>query len=243
MRPSIRHDWSIDEIRAIYERPLLELVFEAGRIHRQYHDPAEVQVCKLVSIKTGGCAEDCGYCSQSSWYETGIIPQPLMDKETVVTMAKKAKQNGVSRVCLGAAWREVRDNSQFDRVLEMVKEINAIGVEVCCTLGMLTKTQARRLEEAGLYAYNHNLDTSEAHYKSIITTRTYQDRLNTIQTVRQTRVTVCAGGILGLGESIADRISLLRTLAELQKALALRGSHALLLLQRGTASIYVELER
>ena len=216
MRAAIRHDWSVDEIRAIYEGPLLELVFEAARVHRQYHDSAEVQVCKLVSIKTGGCAEDCGYCSQSSWYETGITPQPLMDKETVVTMAKKAKENGVSRVCLGAAWREVRDNSQFDRVLEMVKEINAIGVEVCCTLGMLTESQARRLEEAGLYAYNHNLDTSEAYYKSIITTRTYQDRLNTIQTVRQTGVTVCAGGILGLGESIADRISLLQTLATLQ---------------------------
>ena len=216
MRAAIRHDWTVDEIRAIYEGPLLELVFEAARVHRQYHDPAEVQVCKLVSIKTGGCAEDCGYCSQSSWYETGITSQPLMDKETVLTMAKKAKENGVSRVCLGAAWREVRDNSQFDRVLEMVKEINAMGIEVCCTLGMLTESQARRLEEAGLYAYNHNLDTSEAYYKSIITTRTYQDRLNTIQTVRQTGVTVCAGGILGLGESIADRISLLQTLATLQ---------------------------
>ena len=216
MRATIRHDWSVDEIRAIFQRPLLDLVFEAARIHRQHHDPAEVQVCKLVSIKTGGCAEDCGYCSQSASYETGIAPQPLMEQAAVVAAAKKAKENGASRVCLGAAWREVRDNSQFERVLEMVKAVNAMGVEVCCTLGMLTESQATRLEEAGLYAYNHNLDTSEAHYKSIVTTRTYQDRLTTIQTVRRTGVTVCAGGILGLGESVADRISLLQTLSTLR---------------------------
>lgn len=213
MPDDIRYDWRPEEIRALHDMPLLDLVFRAASLHRRYHDSAEVQVCKLISIKTGACPEDCAYCSQSSRYDTGIEPQSLMDKEAVVDIARRAKENGVSRVCLGAAWREARDNAHFDRVLEMVKEVTAMDVEVCCTLGMLTEGQAKRLEEAGLFAYNHNLDTSEEHYKTIITTRTYQDRLNTLQNVRKTSVTVCCGGILGLGETVDDRISLLHTLA------------------------------
>ncbi|HKS38291.1 MAG TPA: biotin synthase BioB [Verrucomicrobiae bacterium] len=216
MHDDIRYDWQPPEIRALHDLPLLDLVFRAASLHRRYHDGAEVQVCKLVSIKTGACPEDCAYCSQSSRYDTGIEPEALMDKETVVDIARRAKENGVSRVCLGAAWREARDNAQFERVLEMVREVTAMDVEVCCTLGMLTEGQARRLEEAGLFAYNHNLDTSAEHYKTIITTRTYQDRLNTLQNVRKTGITVCCGGIVGLGETVDDRISLLHTLATMR---------------------------
>lgn len=213
MKPEPRHDWNLDEIRALFETPLLDLVFRAATVHRAYHDPREVQVCKLISIKTGGCPEDCAYCSQSSRYETEVKASPLMEKSQVIEIARRAKEAGVSRVCMGAAWREVRDNPQFDRVLEMVREVNALGVEVCCTLGMLTEDQARRLEEAGLYAYNHNLDTSERHYPTIITTRKYADRLNTIANIRKTGVTVCSGGILGLGETQEDRVAMLHTLA------------------------------
>jgi biotin synthase len=214
-RCEIRHDWTLSEIGAFFQMPLMELVFQAQSIHRRHHDPAEIQVCKLISIKTGGCPEDCSYCSQSSRYQTEVKASPLMEKEEVLSIARRAKEAGVSRVCMGAAWREVRDNKQFDRVLEMVSDVTAIGVEVCCTLGMLTEDQARRLEEAGLYAYNHNLDTSREHYGKIITTRTYDDRLDTIAAVRKTSVTVCSGGIMGLGETQADRISMLHTLATL----------------------------
>ena len=208
-----RHDWTLDEVREVYSYPLLELVYRAATVHRQFHDPGEVQVCRLISIKTGGCPEDCSYCSQSSRYQTDIKASALMEKDEVLGIARRAKDAGVSRVCMGAAWREVRDGKQFDRVLEMVKEVNDLGVEVCCTLGMLTEDQARRLDEAGLYAYNHNLDTSAEFYSTIITTRTYEDRLRTLENVRKTGVTVCCGGIIGLGESENDRISLLRTLA------------------------------
>ncbi len=211
----IRYDWQKSEIREIYDTPFLELVYQAASVHRQFHDSKKIQVCKLISIKTGGCPEDCSYCAQSSRYKTEVKAQALLEKETVVSIAQQAKENGVSRVCMGAAWREVRDNSQFEQVLEMVKEVTALGLEVCCTLGMLTQTQARRLEEAGLYAYNHNLDTSQDYYTTIITTRTYGDRLNTINNVRQTNVTVCSGGILGLGETVDDRVSMLQTLATL----------------------------
>lgn len=209
----VRHDWTRDDVRALFETPLMELIFRAASVHRRFHDPAEVQVCKLISIKTGGCPENCGYCSQSAHHSTQIKPTALMEKDEVLAIAARAKAAGVSRVCMGAAWREVRDNKQFDRVLEMVRDVNALGVEVCCTLGMLTPEQAKRLEAAGLHAYNHNLDTSREHYSSVITTRTYDDRLDTIAAVRTTNVTVCCGGILGLGESQADRISLLHTLA------------------------------
>ncbi|PMB08097.1 biotin synthase BioB [Fischerella thermalis CCMEE 5328] len=211
----IRYDWQKEEIRAIYDTPFLELIYQAASVHRQYHNPKQIQVCKLISIKTGACPEDCSYCAQSSRYKTEVKPQALLDKETVVNIAQQAKNSGVSRVCMGAAWREVRDNSQFDQVLDMVKEITALGLEVCCTLGMLTENQAKRLEAAGLYAYNHNLDTSPEYYSTIITTRTYSDRLNTINNVRQTNVTVCSGGILGLGETVEDRVSMLHTLANL----------------------------
>jgi biotin synthase len=211
----IRYDWQEPEIRATYNTPLLELIYQAASVHRQYHDPTKIQVCKLISIKTGGCPEDCSYCAQSSRYTTEVKAQALLEKETVVNIAQKAKETGVSRICMGAAWREVRDNSQFEEVLEMVKDVTAMGLEVCCTLGMLTANQARRLEEAGLYAYNHNLDTSQEYYSTIITTRTYGDRLNTIENIRQTNVTVCSGGILGLGESIDDRVGMLHTLANL----------------------------
>ncbi|MBD2197487.1 MULTISPECIES: biotin synthase BioB [Calothrix] len=211
----IRYDWQEAEIQAIYNTPLLELIYQAASVHRQFHNPKQIQVCKLISIKTGGCPEDCNYCAQSSRYKTEVKPEALLEKEAVVSIAEKAKQTGVSRICMGAAWREVRDNSQFETVLDMVKDVTAMGLEVCCTLGMLTADQAKRLEDAGLYAYNHNLDTSREHYSTIITTRTYSDRLNTIENVRQTNVTVCSGGILGLGETPEDRVSMLHTLANL----------------------------
>ena len=215
MEPEFRQDWTLDQVRTVFRAPLLELVFRAAGVHRRHHNPGEVQVCKLISIKTGGCPEDCAYCSQSARYQTEVRASPLMEEQEVLEIARKAKAAGVSRVCMGAAWREVRDNKQFDHVLEMVRAVNEMGVEVCCTLGMLTEDQARRLDEAGLYAYNHNLDTSERHYSSIITTRTYADRLNTIANVRKTAVTVCCGGILGLGETEEDRIAMLHTLATL----------------------------
>ncbi|MBO3460675.1 biotin synthase BioB [Aetokthonos hydrillicola Thurmond2011] len=216
MSAGIRYDWQHSEIQAIYATPLLDLIYQAASVHRQYHDSKKIQVCKLISIKTGGCPEDCSYCAQSSRYKTEVTPQALLEKETVVNIAQQAKESGVSRVCMGAAWREVRDNSQFEHVLEMVKEVTALGLEVCCTLGMLTESQAKRLSDAGLYAYNHNLDTSSEYYSTIITTRTYGDRLNTINNIRQTNVTVCSGGILGLGESVEDRLSMLHTLATLR---------------------------
>ena len=212
----LRHDWRLEEIREVHGLPLLELVFRAATVHRRWHASNEVQVCKLISIKTGACPEDCAYCSQSARYETGIEPQRMLDRESVVDIARRAKENGVSRVCLGAAWREVRDDAAFVRVLDMVKEVTLLGLEVCCTLGMLTESQARRLEQAGLYAYNHNLDTSEEYYPIIITTRSYRDRLNTLQNVRKTNITVCCGGILGLGESVEDRVSLLHTLSTMR---------------------------
>src|SRR5205823_1318053 len=208
-----RHDWRREEIRAVHDGPLLDLVFRAASLHRRFHRADEVQVCKLISIKTGACPEDCSYCAQSARYETGIEPQALMDRETVMALARRARDSGVTRVCMGAAWREVRDNAQFDRVLEMVRDVTATGLEVCCTLGMLTEHQAKRLEEAGLYAYNHNIDTSAEHYETIITTRKFQDRLDTLANVRKTNVTVCCGGIMGLGESVEDRVSMLHTLA------------------------------
>jgi biotin synthase len=215
MTAAIRHDWSYDEVRELFDEPLMELVHRAATVHRQFHDPTEVQVCQLVSIKTGGCPEDCGYCSQSVHNDSGVKPEPLMSADEVVRIARRAKGQGVTRLCLGAAWREVKDNGQFDKVLDIVRGVTAEGLEVCTTLGMLTADQARRLEDAGLYAYNHNVDTSPEHYETIITTRTFQDRLDTIDNVRQTGVTVCSGGIIGMGETVEDRASMLRTLARL----------------------------
>lgn len=213
MKAVTRHDWTLEEIRELHDSPFLELVFQAAAVHRQFHDPHEMQVCKLISIKTGACPEDCAYCAQSSRYSTGIAPERLLDRDTVLEIAERAKAAGVSRVCLGAAWREVKDNGQFDRVVEMVQAVTSRGLEVCCTLGMLSESQAHRLEEAGLYAYNHNVDSSAEFYETIITTRTYADRLKTIENVRRTKVTLCSGGIIGLGEQVIDRLKMLQTLA------------------------------
>jgi biotin synthase len=215
MTDGLRNDWTIDEINDIYNQPLLELVHRAATIHRTFNDTGEVQVCTLLSIKTGGCSEDCAYCPQAARYNTGVNVQALMKKDEVLEYARKAKEAGSTRFCMGAAWREVRDNRDFDRVLDMVKGVNEMGMEVCCTLGMLTEHQAERLAEAGLYAYNHNLDTSSVYYNEIITTRTYEDRLRTLDNVRKAGVTVCCGGIIGLGEKHEDRIHMLHTLATL----------------------------
>lgn len=215
MTDGLRNDWTIEEVNDIYNQPLLELVHRAATVHRRYNDTGEVQVCTLLSIKTGGCSEDCAYCPQAARYNTGVNVQALMKKDEVLEYARKAKEAGSTRFCMGAAWREVRDNRDFDRVLDMVKGVNEMGMEVCCTLGMLTEHQAERLAEAGLYAYNHNLDTSSEYYGEIITTRTYDDRLKTLDNVRKAGVTVCCGGIIGLGETHEDRITMLHTLATL----------------------------
>lgn len=211
----MRTDWTREEISEIYNLPLLELIYRAATVHREYQDTAEVQVCTLLSIKTGGCPEDCAYCPQAARYSTGVEVQALMQKEDVLEYALKAKNAGSTRFCMGAAWREVRDNRDFDRVLDMVKGVNEMGMEVCCTMGMLTEDQATKLYDAGLFAYNHNLDTSEEHYGDIISTRTYSDRLQTLGNVRKAGISVCSGGIIGLGETFEDRIAMLHTLATL----------------------------
>ena len=211
----IRHDWTRDEIRAIFNLPLPELIFQAQTIHREFHKPEEVQLCRLLSIKTGACPEDCAYCSQSAHYKTGVARQKLMEPAAVLESAKRAKADGATRFCMGAAWRDVPEGKEFENVLEMVREVAALDLEVCCTLGMLTETQASALKEAGLTAYNHNLDTSPEFYGHIITTRVYEDRLQTIARVRKAGITVCCGGILGIGESEEDRIGLLHQLANL----------------------------
>lgn len=207
--------WTTQEIVEIYHKPLLELVFEAASVHRQHHNPNQVQISSLISIKTGNCSEDCGYCPQAARYKTSIETHDLMSVQQVKAQALRAKASGSSRVCLGAAWRNVKDNEEFEQVLEMVREITKLDMEVCCTLGMLTENQAKRLEEAGLYAYNHNLDSGEDFYKEIISTRAYQDRLDTLQNVRKTSITLCSGGIIGMGESIEDRAEMLRVLANM----------------------------
>ena len=211
----IRKDWNLEEVEEIYHSPLLDLIFRAATLHRKYNDTGEVKVCTLLSIKTGGCSEDCAYCPQAARYNTGVSVQALMKKDEVLDCARKAKEAGSTRFCMGAAWREVRDNRDFDRVLEMVQGVNELGLEVCCTLGMLTESQAKKLADAGLYSYNHNLDTSAEYYSDIITTRTYNDRLQTLDNVRKAGVTVCCGGIIGLGETHEDRIKMLHTLCTL----------------------------
>lgn len=214
---TIRHNWTTEEIGDIYNKPLLQLIMEAGRVHANYHKPGEVQISSLLSIKTGGCSEDCAYCPQAARFHTDIKVQALMKTEEVVKAAENAKAGGASRFCMGAAWREVRDNRDFDRVLDMVKAVTAMDMEVCCTLGMLTESQAQKLAEAGLYAYNHNVDTSADHYEHIITTRKYEDRLETLEHVRNAGISVCSGGIIGLGETDEDRIGMLLTLSTLPK--------------------------
>ncbi len=211
---STRHDWKLEDLQTLYASPLIELISQAHQMHAQYHRVGEVQVCSLISIKTGGCPEDCNYCAQSSRYQTSVVAQPMMGYEEVIGAAKKAIERGASRICLGAAWREVRDNKPFADVLQLIKGVAELEVEVCCTLGMLKEHHAQQLKEAGLYAYNHNLDSSEKFYKTIITTRTYQDRLNTLDSVQKTGLSVCCGGIVGMGEEAIDRLELLLTLSQ-----------------------------
>jgi len=213
----IRNDWTREEITEIYNTPVMDLVYRAATVHRAYHDPNEVQVCTLLSVKTGGCPEDCAYCPQAARYHTDVKVEKLMDVDKVLDSAKEAKESGSTRFCMGAAWREVRDNKDFDKVLDMVKGVNGMGMEVCCTLGMLTEEQAEKLKNAGLYAYNHNLDTSEEHYDEIISTRSYDDRLDTLNNVRKAKISVCSGGIIGMGETHNDRVGMLHTLATLEE--------------------------
>jgi len=210
---TIRHNWTTEEIRDIYHLPLIELVHRAHLIHRENNDPLKVQKCTLLSVKTGGCSEDCAYCPQAARYQTGVDSEKLMSVPDVLARAREAKKNGSTRFCMGAAWREVKDNRQFEDILDMVRGVKALDMEVCCTLGMLKPGQAARLKEAGLHAYNHNIDTSEEYYGEIIGTRTFDDRLQTLEAVRQAGISVCTGGIIGLGETEADRLSFLRRLA------------------------------
>jgi len=210
----IRNDWLFDEVQAVFELPFNDLLFHAQRVHRRHFDPNRVQVSTLLSIKTGGCPEDCAYCPQSVRYDTGLEREALLDVGAVVAAAVQAKAGGATRFCMGAAYRAPKPK-QLDSIKTMVREVRALGLETCATLGMLTPEQARELKEAGLDYYNHNLDTSEAYYAEIVTTRTYQDRLDTLRAVREAGLNVCCGGILGMGESEADRIALLHTLATL----------------------------
>jgi biotin synthase len=212
---TLRHDYTVEEVTAIHDLPLFELLDRARTVHKMFHVSDAVQLCTLLSVKTGGCPEDCAYCPQSAHYETEVGAEKMLDEANVLEAARRAKENGSTRFCMGAAWREVKDGPNFERVLGMVRGVKELGLEACCTLGMLTEDQARRLKEAGLDAYNHNLDTSRSAYKSIITTRTYDDRLVTLRNVRRAGITVCSGGIIGMGESIADRCAMLVELAKL----------------------------
>ena len=209
----LRYDWSIEEIQALYDQPFPDLLYQAQTAHRAHFNPREVQRSTLLSLKTGGCSEDCKYCPQSSRHETGLEREKLLGKEEVVGLALQAQREGSTRFCMGAAWRQVKDGDDFEHILDIVRAVAALGMEVCCTLGMLSEEQARRLKHAGCYSYNHNLDTSPEYYGEIITTRTYQDRLRTIANVRKAGITVCCGGIIGMGESVRDRIGLLHQLA------------------------------
>jgi biotin synthase len=213
---TLRYDWTVEEIESIYHLPLPELIYQAQSAHRVYHRADEVQGCKLLSIKTGGCPEDCAYCPQSARYKTGVSRESLMTVEETLRAARRAKEEGATRFCMGAAWRDAPEGEEFHRVLEMVRGVRALGLEACCTLGMLTDDQAAALFEAGLTAYNHNLDTSPEFYGQIITTRAYRERLDTLARVRRAGITVCCGGIIGMGESLTDRLKLLQQLASEQ---------------------------
>ena len=213
---SVRHDWAVHEVVSIYGLPFFELIDRARGVHQANHVASTVQLCTLLSVKTGGCPEDCAYCPQSSHYETDVGPEKMLDAEAVLAAARRAKDAGSTRFCMGAAWREVKDGPAFDRVIDMVRGVKALGLEACCTLGMVTENQVRRLKEAGLDAYNHNLDTSRRAYRSIISTRTYDERMQTLARVRQAGITVCSGGIIGMGESVDDRCGMLVELASLR---------------------------
>ncbi len=206
---------TLAEIEALFEAPLLDLIHEAAGVHRAHHDARDMQRCTLLSIKTGGCSEDCSYCPQSARYQTGVDAEPLLSRDEVRSAAGRAAEAGASRFCMGAAWRAARDGAEFDAVIDMIHDVRSLGMEACVTLGMLTDDQARRLKDAGLTSYNHNLDTSEEFYGEIITTRTYRDRLETLERVQQAGIGVCCGGILGMGETTRDRASMLHTLASL----------------------------
>lgn len=208
-----RNDWTRSEIKEIYQRPLLSLMHQSSRIFQIYHKPGEVQLCALLSVKTGGCSEDCAYCSQSHRHDSGVVAQKVLEEESILLAAKKAKEMGSSRFCMGAAWREIRNSRDFDRILEVASKISKMGMEVCCSMGMLTEEQAQRLKGAGVYAYNHNLDTGPNYYEKIISTRTYEDRLKTLEIVCKVGLKVCCGGILGMGESEEDRMDLLHMLS------------------------------
>jgi biotin synthase len=209
--PRFSHEF----VRRLHDRPFFELIDEARAVHRENQPDQQVQLCTLLSVKTGGCPEDCAYCPQSSHYSTDVGPEKMLDVEEVLSAARRARESGSTRFCMGAAWREVKEGAAFERVLTMVRGVKELGMEACVTLGMLSESQATRLKEAGLDAYNHNLDTSREHYRSIISTRTYDDRLQTLQNVRRAGITVCSGGIIGMGESVDDRCEMLRTLANL----------------------------
>ena len=215
LKNEIRHDWTRGQIREIYGLPLTELLFRAQTVHRAYHKADEIQMCRLLSIKTGGCPEDCAYCPQSAHYSTGLERENVLDVKEVLAAARRAKNEGATRFCMGAAWRDAPQGKEFEAVLTMVHGVAETGMEVCCTLGMLTDEQARALKSAGLTAYNHNLDTSPEFYGEIIHTRVYEERLRTIAAVRNAGITVCCGGILGMGESAEDRVGLIEQLARL----------------------------
>ncbi len=210
----MRHDWTREEVRALFALPFPELMFRAQSVHRAHFDPTEVQISTLLSIKTGGCPEDCAYCPQSAAYDTGVRAEKLMSLDAVLAEARAAKASGASRFCMGAAWRSPKERD-LDRVCAMIEGVKALGLETCATLGMLTAAQARRLSAAGLDYYNHNLDTSPEFYGQIITTRTYQDRLETLEHVRDAGIHVCCGGIVGMGETREDRVGMIATLASL----------------------------
>lgn len=209
----IRHDWTAEQAFALYSQPFPDLLYQAQTVHRANFNQHEVQRSTLLSVKTGGCPEDCAYCPQSAHYKTGVERHAVLPKDVVRAKALEAKESGSTRFCMGAAWREVKDGKDFDAILDLVREVKGVGLEVCCTLGMLTESQAARLREAGCYAYNHNLDTSPEYYGEIISTRTYQDRLQTLENVRKAGMTVCCGGIVGMGEGVKDRLGLLVQLA------------------------------
>ena len=209
----IRNNWTREEIKSLFEKPLLDVVYDAATLHRNYHNHHQVQMCTLLSVKTGGCSEDCGYCAQSARYNTDVKATKLLNVAEVLENAKTAKDNGSTRFCMGAAWREVRDGKDFDAVVEMVEGVTGMGLEACVTLGMLNEDQAKRLAKAGLKAYNHNIDTSPEYYGTVIHTRQLADRLRTIENVRKSGVSVCSGGIIGMGETTDDRIAMLHTLS------------------------------
>ncbi len=212
----VRHDWTLAQAREIHDLPLFELIDRSRAVHTRYHAPSEVQLCTLLSVKTGGCPEDCAYCPQSSHHETSVKGEAMLKVDDVLAAARRAKDHGASRFCMGAAWREVKDGPAFERVLDMVRGVRELGMEACVTLGMLDAGQAKRLADAGLTAYNHNLDTSRDYYKSIISTRNFDERLATLRNVRDAGITVCSGGIIGMGESVDDRCGMLLELAKLE---------------------------